>query len=776
MRSIACSFSCLKANHRTRRPFPISPPSIILYGLLLNPFFLLIPIRFMPAFPANLQPLRFWLLCLMAGAIGVSTPAVAQESDQEQAQKTPGIVSVDVGFNSIAKLGKWQPVLITTTEIEPTRFAITALDGNANKAVYSGNLTQVGDNAYQAWVCIGRTYGNLEIELLDSQDQHLASRTIVLESSEVDVVASTAKQTVTIGAEKATNSALSSTVESLYGNQSGKVIGLTEAKQLPVHWFGYDGVNDVFLFGSDKKRIEEISEQQWQALETWVINGGRLFISSNGKDGVLSDEGPLARFNVGKFSEVMTLKSMVQLDKFTRKRLDAKSLPVARIEVSDGKIDLAQKGNPLIVRQSRGLGQIVFISFDLADPVLSDWQGQPVLFSQLLESRFSEQSNNELDSGGSRASHLGYTDLSGQLKGPLEKFSRVRLISFTMVAVLIGIYLLLIGPGDFFLLKKVFRKMEMTWLTFSLITLGFSALAIGLASWSRPHSMQINQLEIIDIDATSGRFHGHTWTKIFSPETRSQSLSFDTTNDLGLKSDSQLCNWLGSPGDGLGGMQTKAGLTTGQGSYEIVSQQTEVGQVSTSLQNLPLQVSSSSAFLTQWSGTFEPRIESRLRYTGVQLEGQITNPLDKELINVRILFDDYIYILDKKLGPYETLDILSGPRVRTLKTYMTGRKRTSENNDRGQNAPWDPASTDLPRIADMMMFYSAAGGKDYTSLTHQFHNRIEMKDQMYFNRAVLVGELESNVGRFSIDGQSSDEFADRQLTLVRILLPVVKAR
>ena len=732
----------------------------------------------MPTLPANLQLLRFWLLCLLAGVTGFfSTTATAQESDQELAQDTPaGIVAVDVGFDSIAKLGKWQSVLITTSEIEPDRFAITALDGNANNAVYSGKLTQVGDNAYQAWVCIGRTYGSLEIELLDSQDQHLASHKIALESNAIDIVASTSRQTVTIGAEEATNTILNSTVESLYGNQSGNVIGLTDANQLPVHWFGYDGVNDLFVFGSDKKRIEEISEQQWRALEAWVMNGGRLFVSSNGQGGVLSDEGPLARFNVGEFSEVMTLKSMVQLDNYTRKRLDAQSLPVARIKVSDGKIDLAQKGNPLIIRQSRGLGQIVFVGFDLADPAFTDWNGQPVLFSQLLESRFSDQSSSEFNSGGSRASHLGYTDLSGQLNGPLEEFSQVSLISFTMVAVLIGIYLLLIGPGDFFLLQKVFRKMEMTWLTFSLITIGFSALAIGLASWSRPNAMQINQLEIIDIDAKSKRFHSHTWTKIFSPETKTRSLSFDTTNDLGLKSDSRLSNWLGSAGDGLGGMQTKAGLSAGQGGYEIVSQQSEDGQVSTALQNLPLQVSSSIAFLTQWSGTFEPRIESRLRYTGVQLEGQITNPLDRELTNVRILFDDYVYILDKKLAPYETLDILSGPRVRTLKTYMTGRTKTSEHTDRGQNAPWDPAATDLPKIADMMMFYSAAGGKDYTSLTHQFQNRIEMKDQMYFGRAVMVAELGANVGRFSIDGQSSEEFADRQMTLIRIVLPVAKSR
>jgi len=503
------------------------------------------------------------------------------------------------------------------------------------------------------------------------------------------------------------------------------------------------------------------------------MRGGQLFVSSNGNDGVLKENGPLARFSVGNFSESTLLKTMVQLDNFTKKRLDAKSLPIARIEVSDGKIDLAQKGIPLIVRQSRGAGQIVFVCFDLADPAFADWKGQPAMFSQLLESQVTEASSRKLDSGGTRASHLGYTDLSGQMKVPLEQFSQVQLINFTMVAVLIGLYLLCIGPGDFFLLKKVFRRMEMTWVTFSLVTLAFSGLAIALANWSRPNSLQVNQLEIIDVDATSKLFHAHAWTNIFSPESTSCSLNFDPTNTLGLSSDSQLISWLGAAGDGLGGMQTKAGLSAGQGSYEIVSTQTD-GNISTSLQNLPLQVSSSMAFLTQWSGRFEPKIESRLRYSGVQLEGQITNPLDVELTNVRVMFDNYVYILDKNLDAHETIDILSGPRVRTLKSYMTG--QTTENTDRGQNVPWDPSSAEMERIANMMMFYSVAGGKAYTSLTHGFQNRIEMKDQMFCGRAVMVAQLKSNVGRVSIDGESSDKFSDQQTTLLRIVLPVDKAR
>ena len=703
----------------------------------------------------------------------IGTMAIAQDAEQPEEAKQPGIVSVDVGFDQNVKLGKWLPVSILVCDIQPTRFAITAPDGNGNQVKYSGELTQVGEDTYQAWVCVGRVFGNLKVALLDAKDERLGEQTISLSSSQFKIAASTSKLTVTIGANDATDTVLGKTIEELYGEEGGTIVGLKRGSQLPVHWFGYDGVNTVFLLSTDIKQIQEVQPRQWQALESWVMRGGRLFVSSNGSEGALSAEGPLARFNIGEFSETTILKSMIQLDNFTKKRLDAKKLPIAQIKVTDGNTILAQKGQPLIVRQSRGSGQIVFISFDLADPAFVDWKGLPVMFSQLLESQAAGQSSRNADSGRSRASHLGYTDLSGQMKVPLEQFSQVQLVNFTMVAVLIGLYLLCIGPGDFFLLKKVFRKMEMTWVTFTLVTLLFSGLAIGLANWSRPKILQVNQLEIIDIDSVSKRFHGTTWTNIFSPESVVHSLSFNADNEFGLNLDSQLSSWLGSPGNGLGGMQTKAGFSTGQGGYEIASQSVADGPVSTSLEEVPLQVSSSMAMLTHWSGSFEPRIESRLRSTTTQLEGQITNPLDVELTNVRVMFENYVYILDN-LDANETLDLLSGPRVRTLKSYMTGRKKTTEKTDRGQNVPWDPSSADLERIADMMMFYSAAGGKDYTSLTHGFQNRVEMKDQLYCGRAVMVAQIKSNVGRVTIDGKSSDDFADRQTTLLRFILPVEK--
>ena len=47
----------------------------------------------------------------------------------------------------------------------------------------------------------------------------------------------------------------------------------------------------------------------------------------------------------------------------------------------------------------------------------------------------------------------------------------MRLVPFWLVAGLIVVYILLIGPGDYFFLRKLVGRMEWTWLTFPLVVL-----------------------------------------------------------------------------------------------------------------------------------------------------------------------------------------------------------------------------------------------------------------------------------------------------------------
>jgi hypothetical protein len=102
----------------------------------------------------------------------------------------------------------------------------------------------------------------------------------------------------------------------------------------------------------------------------------------------------------------------------------------------------------------------------------------------------------------------GVTDLASQLRVALEQFPRVKLIPFGWVAFLIFLYILAIGPGDYLFLKRVVKRMELTWLTFPAIVIGVSLLAYYAAYRLKGDDLLINKIDVVDVDQVSGLTRG----------------------------------------------------------------------------------------------------------------------------------------------------------------------------------------------------------------------------------------------------------------------------
>src|SRR5207302_2993794 len=123
-----------------------------------------------------------------------------------------------------------------------------------------------------------------------------------------------------------------------------------------------------------------------------------------------------------------------------------------------------------------GLGEIVFIGLDLDHPALEKWKGRPRLVAALVDRDRSQRERIEHEARGS-VTHLGYEDLVGQLGAALDQFPGVTLVNFTTVSVITLAYLLLVAPGDFFLLSQLGWPRHRTWITFPLAALGVIAFA-----------------------------------------------------------------------------------------------------------------------------------------------------------------------------------------------------------------------------------------------------------------------------------------------------------
>ena len=126
-------------------------------------------------------------------------------------------------------------------------------------------------------------------------------------------------------------------------------------------------------------------------------------------------------------------------------------------------------------------------------------------------------------------------ELGSQLLHALEDFQEVPVISFGWVALFILLYILIIGPLDYFFLKKVVKRLELTWITFPVIVLVISAAAYFTAYYVKGNDQRINKVDLVDIDLRGKQadVYGHSWFTIFSPRIQHYTIGLEPAVESG---------------------------------------------------------------------------------------------------------------------------------------------------------------------------------------------------------------------------------------------------
>jgi hypothetical protein len=416
----------------------------------------------------------------------------------------------------------------------------------------------------------------------------------------------------------------------------------------------------------------------------------------------------------------------------------------------------------------------VFVAFDPDLTPFREWQGRSALMARILQMTSPDRNREpNVESRVGRVAHLGYDDMIGQLRCALDQFEGVTRIQFSWVAGLIAAYILLIGPGDYLLLKK-FRRMHWTWVTFPLVTLAFCLIAYLLVGALTGNRLHINQVDLVDVDVESSVVRGASWTHVYSPVAQTFDLSLTTSPVRpGMQDVPQgtLLAWQGLPGEGLGGLDTASVSALFTEPYRILQPQA-TGEAA-AIAGMPIEVSGSKSLLGQWwdcGDLVDGEHTLQVDHNGL-LSGQLYNPLSMELSDCRVLFQNWIYPLTGSLKPGGAVSF-GGVSPRNLQWYLT-RRRVVDTKDVG--TPWDQAGLDVQRIMEVMMFYRAAGGETYTGLTHRYQAHIDLSDHIRCGRAILVGRAKAPATGLLRDGHSLAENYDRHWTIYRLVFPVGRA-
>jgi hypothetical protein len=548
------------------------------------------------------------------------------------------------------------------------------------------------------------------------------------------------------------------------------------AAELPDAWWGYEGVDVVVLATSDGKLLGKISAAQREALLQWVLQGGRIIVCVGaGGEQILAANSPWTELMPGKLSDVAPLRDGSGLKNFTATDLPLTdetfqhNRPLAtRLTETRGKVLVEEGGSisanrPLIVHAPSGLGQVIFIGLDLDHPAFAGWKGRPQLLAHLLRNEKAQSGASDEDSRRS-VTHLGYEDLSGQLRAALDQFRGVTMVNFTMVSILTLVYLVLVGPGDYFLFRRFGWPRHWTWITFPLVASVLGGLVWVLSVQSHGQRVRVNQAEIIDLDWESGTIRGTVWSHIYTPASAHFDPVLQVNNRLGATDAQGWLVWQGLPGDSLGGLGSRQVRLAAIEPYRAGLPGGEM-----KLSGLPVPAAASKSLTARWWANTKIPGEVRLieNQYGV-LTGEFPFPLPVELSDCLLIHGEKLYRLDK-LIPGQTVNMEDYTPL-NLEARLTQRTVVQAKDISKQ---WQKDSTDVPQIIQMMMLHEAARGSSYTGLTNRYPPTIDLTDQVRLGRAVLIGRANQRAGRLETGAQEFASPADEQTwTWYRVVLPV----
>ncbi len=378
------------------------------------------------------------------------------------------------------------------------------------------------------------------------------------------------------------------------------------AADLPDKAAGYDGVS-AFLLRSDAP-MEALTEAQSDALRGWVAGGGHLIVCG----------GPDAtRFGGAFFTGLLPATVSAENTSGTL-MLAAKPLPGVRV------LQAASGGGAQIVSGPYGAGTVTVTAFDPTGPAFrTAAQTLPPVWQTLL-----------LTTPAPTASVLGITAAREENYGAVYYGNAPPLLSeavmrgpsldapgTSVIAVFLLVYLIILVPVNYFVLKKYDRK-ELAWVTIPALVFVFAAGTFGVGYAAKGGSVFVNRAALIETNAGQTQAGVYSEVGLFSPHR--------TTYDIGLSGDNLLAA-VPNPGVNYGG--GSGGESQGSGPVQFVETQAGV-----SLPATPVNMWAMRAFDAQSTTDLGGAIDGTLSDNIAFVKGTVVNHTSYPLTNCAVLY------------------------------------------------------------------------------------------------------------------------------------------
>ncbi|MBN1583483.1 MAG: hypothetical protein JXA89_22430 [Anaerolineae bacterium] len=279
---------------------------------------------------------------------------------------------------------------------------------------------------------------------------------------------------------------------------------------LPERLEGFSSLDCLVINDVDSSSL---NPRQQAALEAWVRHGGRLVIGggAGARQAVSGLPESLLPLIPRQETQVKTLPGLSSLGGGEAVRVLGPFL-VASGDLAEGRDLAAQGGLPLVRERAVGQGYVDFVALDLAHSPFDAWAGVGPFWNKLVLENATYPSDLPSDVSPRQMS-------ADQLAYALTNLPSLALPSVKGLSVLLGVYIVIVGPANYALLRWR-RRMHWAWITIPLITILFSGSAFGLGYLLRGTDLILNKIAIVAAQP-DGTAWVNTYMGLFSPAQQS---------------------------------------------------------------------------------------------------------------------------------------------------------------------------------------------------------------------------------------------------------------
>jgi hypothetical protein len=413
-------------------------------------------------------------------------------------------LDVDMGWGERARQGTWTPIGITVADGKP-RNAVVELYAphDSSQAMKIHQHIAIGPmpQTYVLYAPLVINYSEpVKLEIRDAQSRKLLAEQNIYDRSAEDFdsrhrrLMDDNQNTILIGV-----SGRAPAMGQLESGSNGPRLGFLKQAYLPRTPKGYDSLNLLVL---NEPNFTAMEAEQQKAIRDWVRAGGHLVLWPS-EDPVPPDD-PLVRLLPCRIGEVTVAE--VPKDELQRFGLTERfaKLKARRLTPEPGAATytvLGEKG-PQVVRAARGLGYVTVVSFDASGLQFADFNRAQTFWGSVCDPKSTSRNYTGnlriyTHKVGNQIQDDKRAEAAGQIIDLLGDVPGVGTFGFKYVAMVLLAMMVIVGPVDWFVLKKIGRQ-PWTWAT----TAGWIGLitvsAIFVGSVFRSGDLHFRTLQLID--------------------------------------------------------------------------------------------------------------------------------------------------------------------------------------------------------------------------------------------------------------------------------------